>query len=89
MIASINVNIRRAVRRSSISALSPVRAATAAAWAIEQAPEVTCPCTAPIASAGQESAAAPALVLRNGTWTMEVAAGCDPALLHLALRAIK
>jgi len=47
------------------------------------------PCTAPIASAGQESAAAPALVLRNGTWTMEVAAGCDPALLHLALRAIK
>jgi hypothetical protein len=47
------------------------------------------PCTAPIASAGQESAAAPALVLRNGTWTMEVAAGCDPALLRLALRAIK
>ena len=47
------------------------------------------PCAAPIASAGQESAAAPALVLRNGTWTMEVAAGCDPALLHLALRAIK
>ena len=47
------------------------------------------PCAAPIASASQESIAAPALVLRRGTWTMEVAAFCDPELFRLALRAIK
>ena len=50
---------------------------------------VIIPCAAPIASAGQGSAAAPALVLRRGTWIMEVAAGCDPELLRLVLRAIK
>lgn len=47
------------------------------------------PCAAPIASADQGSAAAPALVLRSGTWTVEAAAGCDPELLRLVLRAIK
>ena len=47
------------------------------------------PCAAPIASAGQESGVAPALVLRSGTWTVEVAAGCDPELLRLALHAVK
>lgn len=47
------------------------------------------PCAAPLAAAGQETAAAPALVLRRGAWTVEVAAGCDPELLRLALRAVK
>ena len=47
------------------------------------------PCAAPLASAGQESAAAPALIMRSETWTVEVAAGCDPELLRLALRAVK
>ena len=47
------------------------------------------PCAAPLASAGQESRAAPALIMRSETWTVEVAAGCDPELLRLALRAVK
>ena len=47
------------------------------------------PCAAPLASAGQESAAAPALIMRSEIWTVEVAAGCDPELLRLALRAVK
>ena len=47
------------------------------------------PCAAPIAPAGQGSAAAPAIVLRSGTWTVEVAAGGDPELLRLAVRASK
>ena len=47
------------------------------------------PCAAPIAPAGKESTVAPALVLRRGAWTVEVAAGCDPELLRLALRAVK
>jgi len=47
------------------------------------------PCAAPIASAGQESTAVPALILRNDAWTVEVAAGCDPELLRMALRAVK
>lgn len=47
------------------------------------------PYAPPITSAGREPAAAPALVLRSDTWTVEVAAGCDPELLRLALRAVK
>jgi hypothetical protein len=47
------------------------------------------PCAAPLASGGAEPAAAPALILRSDTWTVEVAAGCDPELLRLALRAVK
>jgi len=27
--------------------------------------------------------------LRNDAWTVEVAAGCDPELLRMALRAVK
>ena len=45
------------------------------------------PCTAPLAAA--VSAQPPALVLRGAAWTVEVNAGCDPELLHLALRWVK
>jgi hypothetical protein len=50
---------------------------------------VIIPYVSPIVSPQQESAAAPAFIIRNGAWTMEVNRGCDPELLQLALRAVK
>ena len=50
------------------------------------------PCTAPLVSVQHDlagSSASPSLVLRGKSWTVEVAAGCDPELLRLVLRTVK
>ena len=50
------------------------------------------PCTAPLVPVQHEqagSSASPLLVLRGKSWTVEVAAGCDPELLRLVLRTVK
>ena len=50
------------------------------------------PCTAPLVSVQHDlagSSVSPSLVLRGKSWTVEVAAGCDPELLRLALRTVK
>ncbi len=47
------------------------------------------PCAAPITTAPSDVIQTPALVLRSATWTVEVAADCEPELLRLALRAVK
>ena len=50
---------------------------------------VIIPCASLLASTQQEPVTAPAIVLRNETWTVEVNGGCDPELLQLVLRAVK
>ena len=50
---------------------------------------VIIPCAIPIAISSAVSTQTPALVLRSTAWTVEVNSGCDPELLHLALRAVK
>ena len=47
------------------------------------------PCARPLVPEQQEPVAAPALVLRSDTWTVEVHAGCDQDLLRLVLRTVK
>lgn len=44
-------------------------------------------CAKPLVGIQPEALAA--LVLRSGSWTLEVNAGCDPKLLRMVLRAVK
>jgi len=51
--------------------------------------EAITPCAPLIREPSQTEHPSPFLIVRKDRWTVEAANGCDPALLRLALRAVK